>query len=232
MEVCKRTDSEKSWHRRPPISSRHALLALVVLGGAAWAQPASNGDVPAGLAALEAFLSDVHSFTAEFRQELWTADQRLLQTETGTLSLSRPNHFRWTYREPTELTVVADGTQLWIYDVELAQVTVAPLDTTVESSPAMLLSGDRDVRDGFDVVQTYTLDGLDWVKLAPKTSGADFTSVLIGFSGNAPQRLELVDGLNQVTRIDFDDLSVNPQIDDGVFRFEPPPGVDVIGGEG
>ena len=55
-----------------------------------------------------------------------------------------------------------------MYDVELAQVTVAPLDESVGSSPAMLLSGDRRVRDGFDVVQHYSLDGLDWVKLAPK----------------------------------------------------------------
>jgi outer membrane lipoprotein carrier protein len=109
---------------------------------------------------------------------------------------------------------------------------VAPLDATVESSPAMLLSGDRSVRDDFDVVDTYTLDGLDWVKLAPKTAGADFMSVLIGFSGAAPQRIELVDGLNQVTRIEFVDLAVNPVLDDAVFEFEPPPGVDVIGGEG
>ena len=67
----------------------------------------------------------------------------------------------------------------------------------------MLLSGDRSVRDGFDVVETYTVDGLDWVKLEPKAAGTDFTSVLIGFNGTAPQRLELVDGLNQVTRIEL-----------------------------
>ncbi|HZL94376.1 MAG TPA: outer membrane lipoprotein chaperone LolA [Vicinamibacterales bacterium] len=207
-------------------------MSLVVVAGAVWAQPASNDGVAHGAATLDAFLGDVHALTAEFRQELWTADQRLLQTETGTLSLRRPNRFRWTYREPTELTVVADGAQLWIYDIELAQVTVAPLDTTVESSPAMLLSGDRSVRDDFDVVQTYTLDGLEWVKLEPKTAGADFRSVQIGFNGTAPQRLELVDGLNQVTRIEFVDLAVNPVIDDAVFEFKPPAGVDVIGDEG
>ena len=68
----------------------------------------------------------------------------------------------------------------------------------------MLLSGDRSVRDGFDVVQTYNADGLDWIKLVPKNGGADFSSVLIGFKGKAPQRLELVDGLNQVTRIELE----------------------------
>jgi outer membrane lipoprotein carrier protein len=130
------------------------------------------------------------------------------------------------------LTVVADGEHLWMYDVELAQVTVAPLDETVGSSPAMLLSGDRSVREGFDVVQTYTEDGLEWVKLAPKTAGTDFTSVLIGFSGSAPQKLELVDGLNQVTRIEFANVKVNADLADAVFEFTPPAGVDVIGGEG
>lgn len=225
-------DSGKSWRRRLPRSTtRTALLGLVATCGVASAQPAAD-NAPTGLNALEAFVRDVHSLTADFKQELWTADHRLQQTETGTLSLRRPNRFRWIYKEPTELTVVADGRQLWIYDVELAQVTVAPLDTTVESTPAMLLSGDRSVRDGFDVVQTYRLDGLDWVKLKPKTGGADFSSVLIGFAGNAPQQLELVDGLNQVTRIELMNLHVNADIADSTFEFKPPAGVDVIGNEG
>jgi outer membrane lipoprotein carrier protein len=178
------------------------------------------------------FLNDVRTLTADFRQELWTADQRLLQTETGTLSLARPNRFRWTYTAPSELTVVADGEQLWIYDVELAQVTVAPFDDSVGSSPAMLLSGDRSVREGFEVVETYTLDGLDWVKLVPKMGGSDFTSVRIGFRGAAPARLELVDGLNQVTLIEFEGLTLNPELEPNAFQFEVPAGVDVIGDEG
>jgi outer membrane lipoprotein carrier protein len=184
------------------------------------------------LATLEAFLDGVRSLTADFKQELYDADQQLLQTETGTLSLARPNRFRWSYVEPTELLVVADGAKLWMYDVELAQVTVAPLGETVGSSPAMLLSGDKRVRDGFDVVQTSTRDGLEWVKLEPKADASDFTSVLIGFSGNVPRRLELVDGLNQVTRIELANVVVNPELAATTFEFRPPPGVDVIGGEG
>lgn len=225
-------DSGKSWRRRLLRSTRLPFLCLVALCGAAWAQPAADGNAAVGEATLDAFLSGVHTLTADFKQELWTADQRLLQTETGTLSLRRPNRFRWIYAQPTQLTVVADGKQLWIYDVELAQVTVAPLDSTVESTPAMLLSGDRSVRDGFNVVQTYKADGLDWIKLVPKKGGGDFSSVRIGFKGEAPQRLELVDGLNQVTRIELENLAVNPDVADSTFEFKPPAGVDVIGGEG
>jgi outer membrane lipoprotein carrier protein len=215
---------------RSPI--RHALFLSVVAASGVAAQPTESTGSARGYATIEGFLGDVRSLTADFSQELYTDDQRLLQTETGTLSLERPNRFRWTYAEPTELTVVADGSRLWIYDVELEQVTVAPFDDSVASSPAMLLSGDRNVREEFEVVSAYTFEGLDWVKLEPIAGGSDFISVLIGFSGTTPRRLELVDGLNQVTRIELTNLVVNPELDGGLFELEVPAGVHVIGGEG
>jgi outer membrane lipoprotein carrier protein len=220
-------DSGKSWRRRLRSSISSALLFYAVAAQCASAQQPQD-DAQAGLATLEAFLDGVQSLTADFKQQLWSADQELQQTETGTLSLKRPNRFRWTYVEPTELIVVADGSQLSIYDVELEQVTVAPFDS-VGASPAMLLSGDRNVREQFEIVDTYPADGLSWVKLQPLAGGSDFTSILIGFSGTAPRRLELVDGLNGITRIELDNLDVNPELADDVFKLEVPDGVNVLG---
>jgi len=226
LEAYRRTDSGRCSRRRLPRWTDLALLALATAGTAS-AQPAGDAE-----ARLDAFLADVKSLTADFRQELWSADERLEETDTGTLALARPNRFRWSYQKPTELLVVADGAQVFMYDVELAQVTVAPLDETAASSPALLLSGDRSVRDGFDVVDTYARDGLDWIELKPKTGGTDFSSVLIGFDGATPARLELVDGLNQTTRIVLSNVVVNPALADSVFEFDPPAGVDVIGERG
>lgn len=193
---------------------------------AASAQPATDG-----FATLDAFLDGVQSLTADFKQELWSVDRELVQTDTGTLALKRPNRFRWVYEAPAELTIVADGAQLWIYDAELAQVTVTPFDDTVGASPAMLLSGDRNVREEFEVVDRYPLDGLDWITLEPIGS-SDFSSVSIGFNGKEPRRLELVDGRGEVTRIELDNVVVNPEIADSVFELEVPEGVHVSGGEG
>ncbi len=221
-------------HLRLPASTERLLtffFATFAFAATAWAQPgASEGEAANGVARLERFLADVKTLTADFHQELWTADQKQLDSEDGKLSLSRPNKFLWIYTDPVKLQVIADGTHLWTYDVELEQATVAPFDDTVTSSPAMLLSGDSAVRDGFDVVQKYSLNGLEWVKLAPKVAGTDFTSILIGFDGKVPQRLELVDGLKQITRIEFANVVVNPPLDDSLFEFRPPAGVDVIGG--
>jgi outer membrane lipoprotein carrier protein len=223
-------DSAKCWLRRLRVSIELVAVLALALAQGAGAQPESTNEH--GAATLQAFLSGVRSLTADFEQELYSPDERLLETQAGTLSLQRPNRFRWSYAKPSELVVVADGKKLWMYDAELAQVTVSPLDDTAGSSPAMLLSGDRDVRKEFDVVETFKRDGLEWVKLTPKTGAADFRSVTIGFDGTAPRRLELVDGLNQVTRIALANVVVNPVLADSVFEFTPPPGVDVIGGKG
>lgn len=235
-------DSGKSWRRHLRSLINYPFLAAVVAAQSASAQPtpvepaatepAARSSTAQGYATLEAFLDGVRSLTADFKQEIYDDDQQLLKTETGSLSLKRPNRFRWTYADPTELVVAADGSRLWIYDVELAQVTVAPFDDSVGASPAMLLSGDRNVREEFEVVDTYESQGLDWVKLAPLGGGSDFTSVLLGFSGTAPRRLELVDGLNQVTRIELDNLDLNPELADGLFELDVPAGVDVLGDEG
>jgi outer membrane lipoprotein carrier protein len=223
-------DSVKFSPRRLRVSIELVGVFALALAQGAGAQPPSTNE--RGVATLNAFLSGVRSLTADFEQSLYGPDEHLLETQAGKLSLQRPNRFRWSYAKPSELVVVADGKKLWMYDVELAQVTVSPLDDTVGSSPAMLLSGDRDVRDEFDVVETFTRDGLEWVKLAPKAGAADFRSVSIGFEGTAPRRLELVDGLNQVTKISLANVAVNPELADTVFEFKPPAGVDVIGGKG
>ena len=219
-------DSAKFSRRRPRSPISCALLLSVATASGASAQQTVDGT-----ARLEAFLDDVQSLTATFEQELWTADHKLLQTDSGSLSLKRPNRFRWTYVDPAELVVAADGVRLWIYDKELEEVTVTPFDDTIGASPAMLLSGDRNVRDAFDVVEASSFDGLDWIKLEP-TGSSDFSSVMIGFNGTEPRRLELVDGLGQVTRIELRDLVVNPEIADATFELDVPEGVHVTGGEG
>lgn len=223
-------DSAKCWLRRLRVSIELVALFAFALAQGVSAQPSSTNEH--GVATLTAFLSGVRSLTADFKQETYGPDEQVVQTQSGKLSLQRPNRFRWSYAKPSELVMVADGKKLWMYDVDLAQVTVSPLDDTVGSSPAMLLSGDRDVRDEFNVVETFMRDGLEWVKLEPKAAGADFRSVTIGFEGAAPRRLVLVDGLNQITRISLANVAVNPELAESVFQFKPPPGVDVIGGKG
>jgi chaperone LolA len=222
-------DSEKFSRRpRPETISRFAICGILAVCSVAQAQ-VENDASNAGVVALDGFLANIETLSAGFRQDVWTADNELIETSTGTMSLRRPNQFYWHFETAPEMIVVADGGILWSYDVELAQVTQTPLAEITAASPAMLLSGDAEWRDQFDVAGAYRLEGRDWIKLAPKSPDGDYKSVLIGFKGDLPEQLELVDGLDEVTRIEFSDIRINPALDASTFTFVPPSGADVIG---
>lgn len=193
-------------------------------------QIAAHRDAPtgpsSGAEALDAFLEEVDSLRADFVQTVTDGEGYELTREEGTLAVRRPDRFRWNYEGQV---IVADGERLWLYDEELAQVTVRPLDQTLASTPAMLLSGGGTLHEHATVRELGAEDGLAWVAIEPKVQDTDFQSVRIGFRGPELAAMELVDGFGQTTRIEFHNVVRNPSIDDGVFAFEPPPGVDVIG---
>ena len=226
-------DPGKFSRRRPPETIRfcHYLVPLWAL--ALSSSVCAQGEAPVfgvdGVASLDTFIETTRTLRAEFRQELWNSEGRLIETAVGTLWLKRPNMFLWNYREPFEQLIVGDGENLWIYDMELGQVTVNPLDDSIAATPAMLLSGDEAVRDGFDVMESFTAEGIEWVRLAPRLEGTDFSNVLIGFRAGLLDSLELLDGLDQVTEIEFREVEVNPEISNDSFQFSPPENVDVIG---
>ncbi len=217
-------------HRRPATVSLRLIICLsiaaVFVGSAGYGQEpsASPADVY-----LERFLTEATTLQAEFEQELRGSDGELVEVAIGSLSLQRPNQFFWEYREPLEQIILADGENLWIYDVDLSQATVTPLDELADATPAMLLSGDLSVRDSFETIEYFSAEGVDWVRLAPTESGADFRSILVGFRAGDLAALELLDALDQVTRIDFTEVEENAELSADLFLFDPPRGVDVIG---
>jgi|SRR5690606_14458374 len=228
--------SGRSSPRRRPKTERRVdlraavlvpVLAVVAVVAAPSAFSQEDSEDAQGSELLDRFLDEVGTLTADFEQIVASAND--VETQTGRLALERPSRFRWHYEEPFEQLIVADGKNLWMLDVDLEQATVTPLDDSVASSPAMLLGGDRAVREGFTVVDDYQADGLSWLRLEPQIEGTDFESVLLGFDGLTPRRLEFVNGLGQVTTITLSDVELNVELDDDLFRFDRPRGVNVLG---
>lgn len=214
------------------------LLPWLTLGffAGAQAQPAHDAHSPgvsaaadAGAVLIDEFLHTVESLEARFEQHITDTEGEVVERGSGMLWLQRPSRFRWRYDEPFEQVIVADGKNLWMHDIDLDTYTVTPLDDAVASTPAMLLGGDRTVRDHFRVLDHFTEDGLAWVALAPVDEGTDFRRVLIGFDGAVPARLEFLDGLNHTTHLTLHDIVVNERIPARMFRFSPPRGAAVIG---
>lgn len=177
---------------------------------------------------LRNFLERVQSMRANFRQEISAGEQGVVQASRGTVVLKRPGRCRWDYLDPFKRVVVADGTRLWLYEADLEQVTVRPLAEGLGETPAGLLTGQGEMLDRFEYVSSWSGEGISWVRLKPKSADSDFDSVAIGFDGERPVQLELDDRLGQQTRVTFTDIEINVPVADAAFRFDPPPGVDVI----
>jgi outer membrane lipoprotein carrier protein len=178
---------------------------------------------------LDRYLAGVTTLRAEFRQVVSDADGRVREQASGTLTLQKPGRFRWDYVQPAGQVLVSDGTTLWLYDEELEQVTVRPVSQTLSTTPAMLLTGQGRVGEAFEVEDDADSAGFDWIALTPRRQDTDFRRVRLALRGGELVRMELTDRLGQVTAIDFVRIQRNPAVPAGLFRFEPPPGVDVVG---
>jgi chaperone LolA len=204
-----------------------ALGSLLAACGAlpARADPAADA---AALARVERSLASLEAVRAGFVQDLIGKDGQSTQHAVGTLYLKKPGRFRWDYSNPKQL-IVCDGTTLWLYDPELEQATARRVRESLSQTPAMLLSGETRVRDGFTVRDGGRVEGLEWVVLTPKLNDTDFRELRLGYAGEALKRMEFADKLNQLTRVELTQIERNARLPDDLFRFVAPPGVDVIG---
>ena len=199
-----------------------ALLALLLVPIVAFAADS--------IARVDAYLATLSTLTADFVQVVQDKQGQVTERASGTLSISRPNRFRWDYQQPYAQTIVADGRKLWLYDPDLEQVTVRSLEQGLGATPAMLLSGSGKVGDAFSAGPIDQQQGLTWYRLSPKQKGSDFERVSLGFdSRNELAAMELVDKLRQTTTIEFSRVKRGAALGDSLFRFVPPDGADVIG---
>jgi chaperone LolA len=203
---------------------RAALLTYLAIALSASAQETADGEV-----LIETFLQDVTTISGRFEQQLIDADNSLIESSAGTLDIERPGRFRWSYSAPYRQELIADGLNMWSYDVDLEQVTVKPQAEALSSTPALLLGGTTDVLEDFNYIGSFDDKGTTWVLLRPKDTNSGFNKVELGFTDGVLTRMLFGDNLEQTTLIALFDVAFNEPIDEATFAFAPPAGVDVVG---
>ena len=200
---------------------RYLIIILALIASPATADDAEKR--------LKAALKNLDNISAEFKQTLRDEDKKIVQQSRGTLKLQRPGKFAWVYTDPFEQRIVADGSELWIYDVELEQVTVKPMDAGLSNAPIMILMKQSDVSEQFTINEVGQRKYLYWVELLPTASDLEYTTIYIGLEDGSVRAMELQDQFGQSTQIVFENLRVGVVHDPATFKFVPPPGVDVYG---
>lgn len=153
------------------------------------------------------------------------------KTSSGTFEFSRPSRFRFVYKKPFEQTIVADGQTLWLYDVDLNQVTARKQSQVLGASPAALIASAPDLRAlqaDFALAAAPDKDGLEWVLATPKSKDSQLQTVRVGFKGNDLAVLEILDSFGQKSVMSFSSYQANATLDAATFQFKPPAGADVV----
>ncbi|MCC6295879.1 MAG: outer membrane lipoprotein chaperone LolA [Pseudomonadales bacterium] len=207
---------------------RYMLLACLLFLGSAGALAAAEGACPDGGQALSEQLARLRGLSANFEQRITAADGHPLQTSAGVLQLAKPGRIYWVAEPPYEQTVVADGSNIWVYDPDLEQVTVKALHRQLDNSPAALLVGDaRQVLKEFRVC-AFEEGKTSRILLRPLSTDSVYTEVELDFADGAPSAIRMQDSLGQRTVVELRDVELNPVLNPAVFHFVPPPGVDVF----
>jgi outer membrane lipoprotein carrier protein len=203
--------------------SLFAAVAAVLLARLAAA------DASLGEALVTGFITDVTTLSARFEQSVLDAEGALVDASSGTIEIQRPGRFRWATDEPYEQQVIADGLNVWSYDVDLAQVTVKPQADALSNTPALLLGGDTDALADFIVEEAVADGDVTWVRLVPRDDASGFKRLALGFAGETLARMVFLDSLEQQTVVELADVVYNASLDRSRFEFTPPDDADIVG---
>ena len=176
--------------------------------------------------ALKKFNNDSDGISGSFSQTV--KSKKKTQTTNGTFQILRPGLFKWEYTKPYKQTIVGDGKTIWLYDVDLAQVTKSAQDQTIGDSPAAILSNKTALDSSYALKEDGPSNGISYVLATPKKNNAGYQYIRIGFKGDNLAAMQLKDGFGNETTISFSNLNTKPNLSRNAFKFTPPKGVDVL----
>lgn len=200
-------------------------LSLLLASGAAGLSPALARPAPAvALTPADKVLVDK---AAGYLQGLKSAEARFSQTDprgavtTGVFSLLRPGRARFAYDPPADLTVVADGVNLNVYDGKLKTFDQYPLAQT----PLALLLGSEVRFDRSVVIAGVSRDQDRGFTVSARDAKAPAQGQLSLHFSDAPMALTgwtVIDAQGGKTTVRLSGLKTGVSLSPGLFVLRDP----------
>ena len=187
----------------------------------------SLGATASPIESLARLLEPYRTFSADFQQSTLDSKGASITEMTGALAISSESIFYWKTDPPFSQVIVADGEALWVFDEDLYQVQVRPLDDTLTASPAAILSGDLDVLGSrFQVIEERT-GTIAVYALEPRATDEVTRQIVLRFDGARLLDLSIEDALGNRSLVSLTEVKYGKPAS-ALFKFIPPEGADVI----
>lgn len=172
------------------------------------------------IARVETYLSSISSVVADFSQT--SSDGSV---GAGKFFMKRPGKMRWQYNPPTPILLVSDGKVVTYYDAGLDQVTYVGVDDTLAgflAQKTIKLSSESTKLTRFS-----NENGLISATIIQSKKPGD-GSLTLEFSDKPLEikNMIAVDATGNETRVTLKKAQFGPVLDDKLFVFEDPRGVN------
>jgi outer membrane lipoprotein carrier protein len=178
---------------------------------------------------LERFAAELEGFQADFTQTVKSQDGRVQDQTHGKVWLQSPDKLRWVYSGEFPETIVADGSNIWIYDESLQQVTVKPQTDQAADSPLMILADVSRLDQQFQVTELGDYEDMSLLELKSLDEESEFERILLGLDSSGIRMMAMEDAFGQRTEVHFENMLKNSPMDPQLFKFTPPEGADLVG---
>ena len=194
------------------------ILSLVMLTSVTFASTADN---------LISKIKNIQSMSADFTQKLIDGQSDSNVNSKGTMSLKKPQFFKWVTTSPNNQKIISNGKKLWIYDGDLEQLIIKQVSNNISQFPYLILLSKNS--DNLNKLFTIKEKHTNTFVLKPKNDEM-INSITIKFTENGElDYLDISTSLNQYTQIKFSDVKDNTNsIKANDFDFKTPKDTDVI----
>jgi outer membrane lipoprotein carrier protein len=216
------------------VAALAAALALITIDGSmmlptVWADDSNTIDtIVAGVETRY----NVPGFTADFDQESILKAMAVTDTASGRMMVRQPGKMRWEYLVPDPQTIITDGNDLWVYRPEENQVMVGKAPALFGGGKgAGFLSDIKTIRKNFQITLASPDDPAHYrLKLVPNRSTVDLMALYLDIARYTFDLIQIttVNVYGDETRIQLNNFDFNAAPPEALFRFEVPPGADVV----
>ena len=207
-----------------------AALLLLISGLHLQSQAAS---VQTTAHAVDEHYNHLKTFKAAFT-EIYQGDG-ISRTESGTLWLKKPSRMRWEYHVPREKLFLIDSQTAYFYVTGERQAKKTPAKNLDDlRSPLRYLLGKTKLEKELDALSLAPdlnpLQAGDVVmRGVPKIMKDRISEVVLEVSPSHQIHRIVIHGVDStITDFRFSQIEENVPVQDSLFRFTPPPGVDTI----
>ncbi len=210
------------------------LLLLSLFSISLVGTPVQAAADPALLARqLQQTYEQTKSFQADFTQITTMQLSHRQRQGQGSMTILKPGLMRWDYTEPDRQVFICDGKTMTMYFAQSAQLIVMDAHEYLQSDVTYsFFVGTGDILRDFEP----RLPGLDYccgespdLMLFPRVEHGQVEHLELWLNDrHLVRRLKIFDHFGSITELNFTNIRLNQPVDRQVFKFDPPPGTEIV----